>query len=1100
MVGKIIICNLGTVSRSRIRSVIGPGTAGDRQMKVWTSRTGSGGFLRCLLLLSLASGISACRQSLPVEVEQAYHSHRHRNIDFNRDIRPILSDRCFPCHGPDQGKLEAGLRLDLQEIAKGPLPEHPDQRAIVAGRPFASEVVHRILSADPESVMPPADSKLRLSPEEKAILIAWIEQGAEYKKHWAFIKPEAVEVPDDHHPVDYFIAEKLKEQRMDFSDEASRETILRRLTLDLTGLPPSLEEMDNFLSDRSPDAYEKQVDRLLASPHYGERMAADWLDVARYADTHGYTVDRYRDVSPWRDWVIRSLNANMPYDQFVTLQLAGDLLPGAGKDGLLATAFLRLHPQNMEGGIIPEEFRVEYVADRTNTFGTAFMGMTLSCAKCHDHKFDPISQKEYYRLFSFFNNLNEAGQISWNDAMPVPTMLLTEEREDSLIQWLESKIDTVEAAKISREDNTRQQAENWLTQKGYARLSMDEVNDGLVGDYRLDGRLTNAVNPGIKGKMDRTNSNDEEPHFTRGFAGQGLLLDGDAWLDLGGVGAFDRYQPFSVGLQIKLPDDLRDGVIFHKGIGAVLYNFRGFHLALKDNRLEILMAHTAPDNAILKYVDRDIPRNEWIHLMMTHDGSGKASGLQVYLNGRLLPSRTENDHLYKSLLFDFDGQPEPGIQIGARWRGKGTGGAVVDNVLVYDRRLTALEALFVADPGESNKLLSKEPETLAVGERELFREYFVANDQGVKELSQVLLQLRKDLCHTTDTIGELMIYREMPQPRPAYVLDRGQYDAYKERVHPATPTAILAMDTTAYQPNRLDLAKWLFHPDHPLTARVMVNRIWQLVFGRGLVRTAEDFGNQGTAPSHPELLDYLAVHFQQNGWDIKGLIRLLVTSRTYRQRSGCTEEERRSDPENIYLSRGPSRRVSAEMIRDQALAASRLLNRRIGGPSVYPYQPEGLWKINGAAYVESTGDDLYRRSLYTVWKRSVPHPVQSTFDAPERSECIMRRQQTNTPLQALVLMNDPLFVEAAGEIGRQIHQSAELIPYYRQLTGRNPSNEEVQILQALYEETLSAFRQDPAKAGGWFSSREPDLATPEAGAWAVVASTIINSDGFITKR
>lgn len=1058
-----------------------------------------GDSIRFLLSILFFSCLTSCDQSLPPEVLQAYNQVGVA-INFNEHIRPILSDRCFPCHGPDQGKLEAGLRLDLENIAKGFLPEHPDKRAIVSGKPGSSEMIARILSTDPELMMPPPDSKLTLNPLEKATLVKWIEKGAEYRKHWSFIKPVKADLRKDVHPVDYFVSLKLHAVGLVSKDEADRETMLRRLSFDLTGLPPSLEEMDAFLNDGVPEAYEKQVDRLLGSPHYGERMATDWMDVARYADTHGYTVDRFRDVSPWRDWVIRSFNENMPYDQFVRMQLAGDLLPDGGRDAKIATTFLRLHPQNMEGGIIPEEFRVEYVTDRTNTLGTAFMGMTMACAKCHDHKFDPISQKEYFQLFSFFNNVNEAGQISFNDAMPVPTMLLTSEMEDSAIHRLEKTINGLEERKEKVTEQLLPEFHAWISQGLYSQIKITDVQEKSSARYLLNGNLVNTSNPAIKGKMDQMNSNDEKPEFVPGLEGQGLLLNGDSWFDLGGVGAFDRYHPFSVGLNIKLPEGLRDGVILHKGIGAVLYNFRGFHLALKDGRLELLMAHTAPDNAIIKYTDEDVPINEWIQLMLTYDGSGKADGLQVFLNGALLPSYSENDHLYKSLFFNFPDQKEVGVQIGARWRGKGTGGAVVDNILVYDRLLSEFEVKAIATRKELNFTLTKKPGDLDPNEKQLLHGYFFQNHPQIKEIAEELQKKRKDLCQITDTINELMIYREMKQPRPAYVLDRGQYDSYKEMVYPSTPRAILAFDSTLSQPTRLDLANWLMHPDHPLTARVIVNRIWQQLFGRGLVKTSEDFGNQGTPPDHPEILDYLAVYFQESGWDIKGLIKLLVTSQTYRQSSICTIEERQRDPENIYLSRGPAKRLSAEMIRDQVLAASDLLNRKIGGPSVYPYQPQGLWRVNGANYVQSEGEDLYRRSLYTVWKRSVPHPAQSSFDAPERSECTTRRQQTNTPLQALVLMNDPLFVEAAGEIGRQMYLTGEIVPYYRKLTGRHPKEGELEIMTEIYEQKLAAIRKNPESMYAWFSNHKPQDVHPEMMAYAVVASTIINSDLFITKR
>ncbi|MBK8506682.1 MAG: DUF1553 domain-containing protein [Saprospiraceae bacterium] len=1054
---------------------------------------------RLIALPFLALLIACGQRSLPPEVAERYN-RIETTPDFNQDIRPILSDRCFSCHGPDQGKLEAGLRLDVESIAKGKLSEHPDLRAIVPGNLHLSELVNRILSTDPEHIMPPVESKLSLNPDEKALLIRWIEDGAIYMDHWAFIPPKKTALPDANHPVDYFIEKRFQAQKLKFNEEADRETLLRRLSFDLTGLPPSIEVMDSFLADNQDGAYERLVDRLLDLPEYGERMAVDWMDVARYADTHGYTVDRYRDVSPWRDWVIESFNENMPYDQFVTLQLAGDLVPGSDRSEKIATTFLRLHPQNMEGGIVPEEFRVEYVSDRTNTFGTAFMGMTLGCAKCHDHKFDPISQKDYYQLFSFFNNVNESGQISWNDATPVPTMLLSNPHQDSLINFLNQKIADLETEKLKIAAHLKISAEDWIDKTSYKTMDIGRQESHHLAQFDLNGNLKNKVNPRQSGKMDRNNSSDEKPSFGKGKEGQGLLMDGDAWLDLGGVGVFERYESFSVGLSLLLPDELKDGVILHKGNGAVLYNFRGFHLALKDHRLELLMAHTAPDNAIIRYANEPIPRDQWIQLTLVYDGSGRADALNVFLGGKPLEVVTDSDNLYKSILFKFSNEQEPGIQIGARWRGKGIGGAVIDNVFVFDRSLTNLEIMKIANSQAFVDIINKSPRDLVPEERANLVQYYTNYHQTFLDNEIALRHAREALCKNTDTIKELMVYKEMDLPRPAFILDRGQYDAYKERVTSSTPRAIMALDSTVKQPTRLELAKWLTAPEHPLTARVMVNRIWQQLFGRGIVKTAEDFGNQGVMPTHPDLLDHLAVTFQENGWNIKELIKLLVTSRTYRQSSIVNLEKRQSDPENILYARGPSRRLSAEMIRDQALAASGLLVKKLGGPSVSPYQPEGLWRVNGAAYVQSKDDDLYRRSLYTIWKRSVPHPTQSTFDAPGRSECSMRRQQTNTPLQALVLMNDPIFVESARAIGKEMQYSEDIGSSFRKLTGRHPKKEEVVVLLDLFEQYLSLFNVQPERAMGWLGVQSEKKEDLQLAAYAVVASTIINSDAFITKR
>jgi hypothetical protein len=1052
------------------------------------------------LLLWFSLFLVSCGIDMSDDVADAYQK-MNKSIDFNLDIRPILSDKCFSCHGPDKTKVKAGLRLDDELSAKADLPENLGKKAIVPGNLSASMLAQRILSEDPELVMPPADSKLILNAREKAMLLRWIEDGAKYKPHWAFIPPQKTSIPEGQDPIDFLITNRLEEEGLQLSREADKEALLRRLSFDLTGLPPTIEEMDAFLNDRSPEAYEKQVDRLMGSPYYGERMATEWMDVARYADTHGYTVDRFRDVSPWRDWVIKSFNDNMAYDKFFTMQLAGDLMPDAGREERIATTFLRLHPQNMEGGIVPEEFRVEYVVDRTNTFGTAFMGMTMGCAKCHDHKFDPLSQREYFQLFSFFNNLNEAGQISFDNMMPVPTLLLTDQKQDSIIDFLNFKIDSINKAKVKAVEDIKPDFSQWLSSESYKSIRAAENKEHLVGKYLLNDNLLNKVGSKFEGQMRRNNSNNEKPIFAPGHDRLGLKLDGDAWLDLDGAGAFERYQTFSFGLWVKLPADLRDGVIFHKGIGAALYNFKGFHLALKDNRLELLMAHTTPYNAIIEYADVTIPRDQWVHLAVTYDGSSSAKGLRLFMQGQELLTEVENDNLYKGILFNEGLKGEPGIQIGARWRGKGIGGAVVDDLVLYDTEITALEVLEVANPDMWKELISKEVEQLERREIDLLSEYFVKYFcRPIQDLDKSHLRMQKERSLYVEKIPELMVYEEMQRPRPTYILDRGAYDSPTQQVQPNTPKAIMAIDTSTIPLNRLDLAQWLADPAHPLTARVMVNRMWQQFFGKGLVSTSEDFGSQGSYPSHPALLDHLAVLFQENSWDIKHMQKMILMSKTYRQTSIVEPSLLERDPKNVLYARGPSRRLSAEMLRDQVLAASGLLNRKIGGKSVHPYQPEGLWKVNGASYVQSEGDDLYRRSLYTVWKRSVPHPTQSTFDAPERNECVMRRQETNTPLQALVLMNDPIFVEAAINLGKEMAQNNNIKNAFRKLTGRNASEEEIGILEDLFQIELEKYQKFPDKSSGWRPDVKNDPESLRVAAYAVVASTIINSDASITKR
>ena len=1067
--------------------------------------------LRFLPVLFLFFSLAACSPELPEDVQAAYEELPEA-LDFNIHVKPILSDKCFACHGPDLAAQKAGLSLHTAEFAFASLKDSPGKVAIKPGSLRNSEVFHRIISDDPEYQMPSKESNLTLSPREKAILIKWIEDGAEYKKHWAFITPEKPEPPKvkdktwPKNPIDQFVLSKLESEGISPSPEADKETLLRRLSLDLIGLPPSEAEMDAFLADQSPNAYEKQVDRLLNSVHYGEKMALHWMDVARYADTHGYTVDRFRDASPYRDWVIRAFNKNLPYDKFIRDQLAGDLLPNPTKDQLIATAFNRIHPQNMEGGIVEEEFRVEYVVDRTSTMGQAFMALTLGCARCHDHKYDPISQKNFFELSSFFNQVDEAGQISWDDATPAPTMLLTDEKKDQLLSFLFGEKEKQEAqlAQAAKAEEAAFQA--WFTGKGYQKDANLEFPASRVAFFHFDqSSIQNALKPAQKGSMESSEVKNQSPSYVEGRKGKGIRLNGDAWLNLGEVGIFSRSEPFSVSTWISVPKNLTDGVIFHKGSGAVLYNWRGYHLSLKNNRLELLMAHTAPYNAITKLTEQDIPRDQWINLTLTYDGSSKAKGLKIFLNGKELSTVTTHDNLYKDILFKGG---QPGLQVGAVWRGKGLKEAVVDEVSVYNQELSPLEILQIFNPNEYKVLLSRDPEQLTSEQKASLKKlYLNAHSKTYQEAMNAVIAKRKAYSDSVEVIPELMIMKDRAQPRPTYILTRGEYSQHGEEVFPNTPESVLPMPDNLPK-NRLGLAEWLIDKKHPLTARVTVNRFWQSYFGKGLVATSEDFGNQGQLPSHPELLDWLAVEFQDLGWDVKAMQRLIVTSATYRQASKKRPELEDKDSDNILLARGPSVRLPAELIRDQALAASGLLNREVGGKSVFPYQPEGLWKVNGAHYPQDTGKNLYRRSLYTVWKRSVHHPTMAIFDAPDHSVSVSKRQETNTPLQALALLNDPTFVEASKVLGEQMSRSSDpsqgVVTAFRKLTGRKPLEKELQLLLDLREKEHQKFKTDPAKLKGWLTIGEyrisPTLDPSLVAANAVTASAILNSDAFLTKR
>ena len=1070
--------------------------------------------IRNLLICILGFFIFSCGGPDLPELVAIEYEKLPKDIDFNIHVKPILSDKCFICHGPDEAKIEAGLQLHTQELAFAELKESPGKFALLPGNLNRSEVFHRIVSEDPNYVMPEPGSHLSLTDKEKAILIKWIEQGAGYEEHWAYIKPKEYDVPEVDNkelvvnPIDNFVLSRLEQENLGPAPQADKEIILRRLYLDLTGLPPTIADMEYFLTDSSPDAYEKQVDRLLASPQYGEQMALRWMDLSRFADTHGYSVDRYRDMSPWRDWVIDAFNSNMSYEQFVTWQLAGDLMEDPSREMILATAFNRIHPQNMEGGIVNEEFLVEYAVDRASTVGQAFLGLTVACARCHDHKYDPISHRDFYQLTDFFNDINESGQISWNNAMPVPTLRLTTKEEedvllymDNLIVETENKIEETELTVVAVD------FEKWISDNSYMAIQSHDPTLGLVAHFDLDDPgLRNALKPDEKGTMKREGTEGLPVNLANGKQGKGVLLDGDTWIDLKKAGVFGRNDAFSISLWANIPAAIENGNIFHKGDGAILYNWRGYHLRIVDNKLELMMAHTAPNNAITEITRTGFPRDEWVHFTMTYDGSSKAKGLKVFVNGKEQETEVKIDNLYKDILFRNNN--EPGLQLGARYRGRGIKGAVVDEIKVFKRNLSVVEIMQLAENPEITNIFKKEASELASTEKNILRGYYTkAISHKTQKDYKELAALRKNYVDNMEKVKEVMVMEETSVPVPSYILDRGVYDARGEQVFPNTPEAILPMPED-YPKNRLGFAQWLFHGDHPLTARVAVNRFWQHYFGFGLVKTSEDFGNQGEMPSHPELLDWLSIYFRESGWDVKALQKMIVMSHTYRQSSLVGGALLEVDPENRMLARGPSKRLTAEMLRDNALAASGLLNKTIGGESVSPYQPEGLWRVNGATYHEDTGDKLYRRSMYTIWKRSVPHPTLATFDAPARDFCTTQRQETNTPLQALVLLNDPTYIEASRVLGKQMSEESDLgsaiSQVFRQLTGRKIKGNELELLVELQEIEYRKFTKDLDRAKGWLNTGEFKLEGMDnkalVAANSVVANTIMNTDACIVKR
>ncbi len=1024
-------------------------------------------------------------------------------VDFNFQIRPLLADRCFPCHGPDASSRKAKLRLDLRAGALGTDPA--GKSIIKAGDPAASEVVRRIFATDPDDLMPPPESKRTLSTDEKELLRTWIAQGAEYKQHWAFLPVEPVAVPATanrtwaRNEIDAFVLGRLAREGLQPSPAASRETLIRRLSFDLTGLPPTLTEIDAFLADTSPNAYEKVVDRLLASPRYGEWMAVEWMDLARFADTFGYQADVDCDLSPWRDWVIRAFNENLPYDRFLTWQLAGDLLPNATRDQILATAFNRLHRQTNEGGSIEEEFRTEYVVDRVNTFGTAMLGLTVQCARCHDHKFDPISQRDYYGLGAFFNSIDESGLYShFTRAMPTPVMLLWEGDAEQRHAELLDKIAAAEARlkRIASEAQPRLAA--WLQTNGDAPPVLPRPVAKLAFESIVRGKTPNDVSTNAVELADG-------PVLVAGRVGQAMKFSGDNSAVVKDAGGFRRTDPFSFDLWLEPTEKQARAVVFHCSRAWTDSGSRGYELLLDEGRPFFALIHFWPGNALAVRAKDALPLGAWSHLAVTYDGSSRAAGLRLYLNGAPLATEVVRDNLYKDIRHEAGwGDAEVGnihLTLAGRFRDSGFKDGLIDEFQVFDTELTASEvAALAGGPARSQ-----------TGPPSLLDHYLARCDADYRAAEAALRRLREAEDDLITPVQEIMVMKELPQPRPTYLLKRGAYDAPGERVERDVPERIFAFPA-AYPRNRLGLAQWVTDPRNPLTARVAVNRMWKLHFGQGIVATTWDFGSQGELPTHPQLLDWLAKRFVDSGWDAKALHKLIVMSATYRQTSQAGQKLLARDPENRLLARGPQHRLAAEQIRDAALAASGLLNPAIGGPSVKPYQPPGVWEESGTGktYTQDHGDKLYRRGLYTFWRRTAPPPAMLTFDATSREVCTAKREVTTTPLQALVLLNDTQFVEAARVLAERLARrhpgdpDARAVDAFRTLMGRSPDERERAILRRLFAEQSAVFARDTAAAARLLATgempRDASLPAADVAATAVLVSTLMNTDAFVMER
>jgi hypothetical protein len=995
------------------------------------------------------------------------------SVDFDRQVRPILSDRCFKCHGPDANERQAELRLDLPDQAL--LPAESGKPAIVPGKPQESTLIKRVFSTRKGFMMPPPSSNKTLTAEEKALLKEWIAQGARYQAHWSFNPPRRPDVPTVkdaawlRNPIDRFILAKLEAEGLRPAPEASRTSLVRRLTFDLTGLPPTLAEIDAFLADDRPDAYERLVDRLLGSEHYGERLAIDWLDAARYADTHGYHLDSGRDMTRWREWVIEAFNTNMPFDRFTVEQLAGDLLPSPTLSQRIASGFNRNHMINFEGGAIPKEYQTAYVIDRVNTTGTVWLGLTIGCSQCHDHKFDPITQKEYYQLYAFFNNVPEKG-LDGRAGNAAPMVKTPSAAQARRLERLSAEVRRVEVA---------------------LNGPRPEI-DALQAQWEQAGAL----------KRDAQWVPLDPEEFTSRNGAQMVKLGDRSIVVRGEAPSNDAYT-------IVAPASL-------ERVTAVRLE------ALPDER-QAARGTGRSDNGNFVLTEFRISAGQPLKIKEARaDFSQSAHPVGLAIDGKAATGWAVHPDVSSphAAIFELETPLEA------------SGGVRLTTVLEFQSQWPRhqlarfrLSATSAPRPEAARKLPPQVAKLLAIplekrtdAQRSELRSYYRTQvSPECRPLAAELAALRKELAAVEKAIPSSMVMEEMSRPRDTFVLDRGQYDKEGEKVRPGVPASLPPLPPGA-PANRLGLARWLVDPGHPLTARVMVNRLWQMVFGTGIVKTAEDFGSQGELPSHPELLDWLAVEFQQ-GWDVKALVRLMVTSAAYRQSSVASPEAYDRDPENRLLARGPRVRLQAEFIRDQALAASGLLDGRVGGRSVSPYQPAGLWEElasrldsknwSAQTYVQDHGADLYRRTMYTFWKRTSPPPSLLTFDAPDRESCTVRRSRTNTPLQALVLLNDPTYVEAARKMAERVivqggsSDDERLVFAFRLATARRPSAAELGVLRTLLKAQRDVYRADAKAALRLLavgeSPRDARLEPAELAAWSMVCSAILNLDETVTK-
>ncbi len=1031
-----------------------------------------------------------------------------QQLRFNRDIRPLLTENCFLCHGPDPGTRKAGMRFDREEGLFG--ERKKGGHAVVKGDPAHSLLYQRITSGDPEQIMPPPKSHKTLTAQQKELVRRWIEQGAPWEAHWSFIAPVRSTAPLVQNtawvrnPIDRFILARLEEKGLTPAGEADKRSLIRRVSFDLIGLPPTAEEVEAFVNDASPGAFEKVVDRLLASPTYGEHRARYWLDASRYADSNGIHFDNYREMWPYRDWVINAFNRNLRFDQFATEQLAGDLLSSPTLDQQVASGFNRCNITTNEGGTIAEENLVGYTRDRTETTARVFLGLTANCAVCHDHKFDPIPQRDFYSMSAFFNNITmDALDGNVHNTPPVVKVPRLEDRP----RW-EALASEIPAARKQLDDRrlaARPEFDRWLASADASALQKAIPTDNLTMLASLSegqGSTTRVVFEG----QERQTPLAPSVQWLPGQAGKAVMSPQGAAAIIPDAGDFEGNKPYTCAVWAKLPAVAGGSVVARMNEKD---GFRGWDMWVQNGALAAHLIHHWNDDAIKVVSNQPMVADKWHHLCVTYDGSGKGAGLKLYVDGQPQASHFESDNLKGSTHTTVP------FKIGQRDSTSPINGMAVQDLRLYARSLPQAEVQALAKSSLLATVLAKPAaERIEADKTELIAWWLATADESYKQMIAKVAALEGERNAIQGRGATSLVMQEKPEPAGAFILYRGEYDKRRDPVKPATLSSLHPFPKDA-PANRLGFAQWLLRPENPLTARVTVNRFWEQLFGTGIVRTAGDFGIMGEPPSNQELLDWIAVEFRESGWDMKHTFKLMVMSATYRQAAIDTPEKLERDPDNRLISRGPRFRLDAEAIRDNALAASGLLVHTIGGPSVKPYQPPGVWEAvampgsNTRDYRQDHGESLYRRSLYTFWKRAAPPASMDIFNAPTREVCTVYRERTDTPLQALVTMNDPQFVEAARNLAQGAIKAGgatfdtRLDWTVRRLIARPFRAEESAVAKSTYDDLLTFYRAHAEDAKKLLavgeSPRDAAVDPVEHAAWTMLCNQLMNLDESLNK-